>query len=179
LPHFLHPTEELYALIEKYIKLHRITPFDRDLKALAQTVKAKRKAAYEERARVVDQRLSNALEAAKRFMTPPLRSFTVRSAVAVLRVAQSEYEEAIEDGKFTKPVEYQDSRGFVWQSERMLTGIASELKGIDAEGLAKLRADFERLKAAWPELLPPATPLLTPAEIAALISDIERSAARF
>jgi len=179
LPHFLHPTEELYALIENYIKLHRITPFDRDLKALAQTVKAKRKAAYEERARVVDQRLSNALEAAKRFMTPPLRSFTVRSAVAVLRVAQSEYEEAIEDGKFTKPVEYQDSRGFVWQSERMLTGIASELKGIDAEGLAKLRADFERLKAAWPELLPPATPLLTPAEIAALISDIERSAARF
>ena len=43
LPHFLHPTEELYALIEKYIKLHKITPFARDLQALAQTVKAKRR----------------------------------------------------------------------------------------------------------------------------------------
>jgi hypothetical protein len=179
LPHFLHPTEELYGLLEKYIKLHQITPFERDLKALAQAVKAKRQGAYEARARIVDQRLSNALETAKRFMTPPVRRFTVRSAVAVLRVAQSEYEAAIHDGKFTKPVEYQDSRGFVWQSERMLGAIASELQGIDAAGLAKVRADFERLKAAWPDLLPPPAPLLAPAEISALISDIERHAARF
>src|SRR5215813_12372875 len=61
LPHFLHPTEELYALLEKYLKLHHITPFDRDLKALAQAVKAKRKGAYSERLRIVDQRLTNAL----------------------------------------------------------------------------------------------------------------------
>jgi len=179
LPHFLHPTEELYGLLEKYIKLHQITPFDRDLKALAQAVKAKRQGAYEARARVVDQRLSNALETAKRFMTPPVRTFTVRSAVAVLRVAQSEYEAAIEDGRFTKPVEYQDSRGFVWQSERMLGAIAGELEGIDAAGLAKVRADFERLKAAWPDLLPPPAPVLAPGEISALISDIELHAARF
>jgi hypothetical protein len=179
LPHFLHPTEELYALLEKYIKLHHITPFDRDLKALAQTVKAKRKGAYEERLRIVDQRLSTALETAKRFMTPPVRTFTVRSAMAVLRVAQSEYETAIEEGKFTKPVEYQDSRGFVWQSERMLDAIGTELKGIDAAAFAKVRADFERLKAAWPDLLPPPAPLLAPGEISALIAAIELNAARF
>jgi hypothetical protein len=178
LPHFLHPTEELYALLEKYIKLHHITPFDRDLKALAQTVKAKRKGAYAERLRIVEGRLGAALETAKRFMTPP-RTFTVRSAVAVLHTAQSEYEAAIEDGKFTKPVEYQDSRGFVWQSERMLDAIANELKGIDAAALAQIRADFARLKAAWPEPLPPAAPLLAPGEISALIADIERNAARF
>src|SRR5262249_51124029 len=105
LPHFLHPTEELYALLEKYLKLHHIPPFDRDLKALAQAVKAKRKGAYEGRLRVVDQRLTTALAAAKRFMTPPVRTFTMKSAVAVLRAAQSEYEEAIEDGKFVKSVE--------------------------------------------------------------------------
>src|SRR5215475_14404613 len=52
LPHFLHPTEELYGLIEKYIKLHNITPFERDLKALAQAVKAKRKGAYEQALKV-------------------------------------------------------------------------------------------------------------------------------
>jgi len=179
LPHFLHPTEELYALLEKYLKLHHIPPFDRDLKALAQAVKAKRKGAYEGRLRVVDQRLTTALAAAKRFMTPPVRTFTMKSAVAVLRAAQSEYEEAIEDGKFVKSVEYQDSRGFVWQSERMLDAIADELKGIDAASLAKIRADFERLKAAWPDLLPPPAPVLAPGEIAELIADIEHDAARF
>ena len=112
LPHFLHPTEELYGLMEKYIKLHNIPPFNRDLQALAQTVKAKRKGAYEQALKVVDRRLDAALDVAKKFMTP-VRSFTVRTAVEVLRVAQSEYEASMEDGKFVKPVEYQDSRGFV------------------------------------------------------------------
>ena len=179
LPHFLHPTEELYGLMEKYIKLHKITPFGRDLQALAQAVKAKRQGAYEQRLKLVQQRLTAALDAAKRFMTPPLRTFTVRTVVAVLRAAQSEYEEAIEDGKFTKPVEYQDSRGFVWQSEQMLSAIANELQAIDAAGLAKVRADFERLKTAWPEVMPPAQPLLATGEISALISDIELHTARF
>ena len=112
LPHFLHPTEELYALMEKYIKLHRIPPFNRDLQALAQAVKAKRKGAYEQALKVVDRRLDAALAVAKKFMTP-VRNFTVRSAIEVLRVAQSEYETSMEGGKFVKPVEYQDSRGFV------------------------------------------------------------------
>src|SRR5215470_9106068 len=43
LPHFLHPTEELYGQMEKYIKLHNMQPFGRELQALAQTVKARRK----------------------------------------------------------------------------------------------------------------------------------------
>jgi len=97
----------------------------------------------------------------------------------VLRVAQSEYEASIEDGKFAKPVEYQDSRGFVWQSERMIGAIAGELQGIDATGLVQVRADFERLKQAWPDVMPPPTPRLAPGELSALISDIELHAARF
>ena len=85
----------------------------------------------------------------------------------------------VEQGKFVKPVEYQDSRGFVWQSERMFTAIAGELKSIDAAGLAQIRADFERLKQAWPGLLPPPAPRYTPGELSALISDVELHAARF
>ena len=112
-------------------------------------------------------------------MTPPVRTFTVRTAVAVLRAAQSEYETSIEDGKFTKPVEYQDSRGFVLQSERMLNAIANELAGIDAAGFASVRSDFERLKQAWPDVMPPAAPVLAAGEISALISAIELHAARF
>jgi hypothetical protein len=179
LPHFLHPTEELYGLMEKYIKLHNILPFGRELQALAQAVKAKRKGAYSQALKVVDQRLTGALDVAKRFMTPAVRTYTVRSAIEVLRAAQSEYETSMENGRFVKPVEYQDSRGFVWQAERMLEGIAPELTKIDAEALAKIRADFVRLKAAWPAPMPPPAPILEVGQMSAIISDIELHTSRY
>ena len=59
-------------------------------------------------------------------------------------MALSEYETSIEDGRFAKPVEYQDSRGFVWQAERMIEGAAAELAKADAEALAKIRARIRR-----------------------------------
>ena len=178
MPHFLHPTEELYGVIEKYIKLHRIPPFKRDLQALAQAVKGKRKGAAAQAAKVVDRRLDAALAIAKRFMTPQ-RNFTVRSAVEVLRVAQSEYEASIEDGKFAKPVEYQDSRGFVLQAERMFQGTAAELARVDKDGLASIRTAFAKLKTAWPAPMPPDKPVLDVSEISSLISDIELHISRY
>src|SRR5215813_732096 len=68
LPHFLHPVEELYGVMEKYIKLHNMQPFGRELQALAQTVKAKRKGAYAQALKPVEKRLEAALGAAKTFM---------------------------------------------------------------------------------------------------------------
>jgi hypothetical protein len=173
LPHFLHPTEELYKLMEKYIKLHKMQPFGRELQALAQTVKAKRKGAYEQALKVVSQRLDAALEVAKKFMRPE-QSFAIRSAVEVLRTAQSEYEASMEGGAFVKPVEYQDSRGFVWRAERMIEDAAgSQPRPIEREQLARARAAFAKLKAAWPAPLPPPKPILQVSEISALISEIE------
>src|SRR5262249_47606169 len=90
LPHFLHPTEELYGRMERYIVLHNIPPFRRELQALAQTVKARRMGAYLQARAVVDQQLDSALAVAKQFMHP-LRGFTARSAAAILKVALSEY----------------------------------------------------------------------------------------
>mgnify|MGYP001255420371 CR=1 FL=1 len=178
LPHFLHPTEELYGLLDKYIKLHRIPPFQRDLLALAQTVKAKRKGAYQQSLRVVQGRLDTAMLTAKKYMHPQYR-FTVQSAVEILRVAHSEYEASIEDGKFTKPVEYQDSRGFVLRAERMIEGAAGVLGKLDAPALQRVRADFARLKAAWPAPMPPAAPVMEPGQILALVSDIELHMSRY
>lgn len=173
LPHFLHPTEELYGLMEKYIKLHGMQPFVRELQALAQTVKAKRKGAYEQALQPVNQRMDAALKVAKRFMRPE-RTFAVQSAVEVLRTAQAEYEGAMENGAFTKPVEYQDSRGFVWRAERVIEDAAKTgPQPLDAASLAKVRAVFARLKAAWPAPLPPAKPLLDGSQVSALISEIE------
>jgi hypothetical protein len=178
LPHFLHPTEELYGLMEKYIKLHNIRPFSRELQALAQAVKAKRKGAYEQALKVVDQRLEGALEAVKKFMNP-LRGFTARSAAEVLKVALSEYETSIEGGRFVKPVEYQDSRGFVWEAERMIEAAAPELARVDAAALERIRRALAKLKAAWPAPMPPDAPILQPGEMSALVSDIELHASRY
>jgi hypothetical protein len=173
LPHFLHPSEELYGLMEKYIKLHSMQPFGRELQALAQTVKARRKGAYEQALKPVHQRIESALKVAKRFMRPE-RTFAVQSAVEVLRTAQSEYEGAMENGVFTKPVEYQDSRGFVWRAERVIEEAAKVgPQPLDAANLAKVRAAFARLKAAWPSALPPEKPLLDVGQMSALISEIE------
>jgi hypothetical protein len=178
LPHFLHPTEELYALMEKYIKLHNIRPFSRELQALAQAVKAKRKGAYEQALKVVDQRLEGALDVVKKFMTP-VRGFTARSAAEVLKVALGEYETSIEGGRFVKPVEYQDSRGFAWEAERLIEGAAPELAKVDAAALARIRGALAKLKAAWPAPMPPDAPILQPGEMSALVSDIELHASRY
>jgi hypothetical protein len=75
----------------------------------------------------------------------------------------------MEGGRFTKPVEYQDSRGFVWQAERMIEAAAAADRAVRA----KTRAAFARLKTAWPAPLPPAKPVLEVGEISALISEIE------
>jgi hypothetical protein len=178
LPHFLHPTEELYGLMERYIKLHNMQPFRRELQALAQTVKARRKGAYQEALKAVERKLAAALGVAKKFMTP-VRRFTLQSAVEVLRVAQSEYEASIEDGKFAKPVEYQDSRGFVWQAERMIEGVAGELAKLDAVALGKVRAELAKLKAAWPRPMPPEAPVMEVGQVSAIISDIELHVSRY
>jgi hypothetical protein len=172
LPHFLHPSEELYGLMEKYIKLHKMPPFGRELQALAQTVKAKRKGAYEQVLKPVHQRLDAALGIAKKFMRPE-RSFAIKSAIEVLRTAQSEYEGSMEGGVFVKPVEYQDSRGFVWRAERVIEDAVAGTQQIDPEQLAKVRAAFARLKTAWPAPLPPPKPLLDAGQVSALISEIE------
>jgi hypothetical protein len=178
MPHFLHPTEELYGLMEKYIQLHNMRPFRRELQALAQAVKAKRKGAYDQALKVVDQRLSGALDVAKKYMNP-LRGFTARSAAEVLKVALGEYEQSIEGGRFAKPVEYQDSRGFVWEAERMIEAAAPELTRIDADALARIRGALAKLKAAWPAPMPPDAPILQPGEMSALISNIELHTSRY
>src|SRR5204863_77351 len=79
----------------------------------------------------------------------------------------------IEGGRFVKPVEYQDSRGFVWEAERMIEAAAPELTRVDAAALERIRSALAKLKAAWPAPMPPDTPILQPGEMSALVSDIE------
>jgi hypothetical protein len=121
----------------------------------------------------VSQRLEAALQVANQFMRPE-QKFAMQSAVEVLRTAQSEYEASMENGAFVKPVEYQDSRGFVLRAEQVIEAAAKmRPQPLDAEHLAKVRAAFAKLKTAWPAPLPPPQPVLDVSQISALISEIE------
>jgi hypothetical protein len=180
LPHFLHPTEELYGLMERYIKLHKVTPFDRQLKQLAQAVKARNKAAYDQALKVVDQRMSNAMTAFRRFMTgPPFTSFTAQAIVETLNVARSEYEAAIEDGRYSKPVEYQDSRGFVLHAESVMMAHAEAFEAVDRLAFAELRRMLGEIKAAWPGPLPPEKVGMSPSVLGERIEAFAKQAARY
>ncbi len=180
LPHFLHPTEELYGLMERYIKLHKIAPFDRQLKQLAQAVKARNKAAYAQSLKVVDQRMSNAMTAFKRFMTGlPFTSFTAQAVVETLKIAGAEYEAAIENGRFAQPVEYQDSRGFVIHAESVMTAQAAAFEAVDRHAYAELRRLFAEIKPAWPGPMPPEKVEISPAALSERIEAFAKQASRF
>lgn len=180
LPHFLHPTEELYGAMERYIKLHKITPFDRQLKQLAQAVKARNKPAYAQALKIVDERLTNALTGFKRFMQgAPFTSFTARTIVELLNVAREEYASAIEDGRYAKPVEYQDGRGFVSYADVLLTAQAKEFEAIDRLAYAELRRHIDEIKTAWPTAVPPDKVGMTLAVLAVKIDTFAKQATRY
>ena len=135
--------------------------------------------AYEHNAKVVQQRLTGALEKFKSFMTPPLSSYAVRTVNEVLKVAALEYEAAIEDGKFVNPMEYQDARGFVWTAEAMYADVAKDLEKLDAGKLAEIRSLIAELKEAFPTTMPPDAPRMNSDTLAARVSRIEELSAAY
>ena len=178
LSHFLHPTEEIYGNLDRYITLHGVAPFDGQMKALAQAVKARRIGAYRQALKVVDERLDGAFSVFKTYMNPLPRT-TIKAVVAVLEAAAGEYASAIEDGRFTKPVEYQDGRGFVLHAERMIDGVARELGRTNQQALAEIRVHLAELKRAWPGPMPPPAPLVDAFTVAAIVARIEARSAAF
>ena len=172
LPHFLHPVEELYGKLGPELKPMKLKPFLAQLKALAQTVKAKNAAAYEVALKALNDRLEPvdaAMKADKKDWTP----FAVETALETMRSAIGEYGQSIEGGKFAKAVEYQDSRGFVWQADRLLTSLGGELTGKYPDAAKKARTELDVLKTAWPAAIPPAVPVMDAAQVTAAISKIE------
>ena len=108
----------------------------------------------------------------------PLRP-SPRALSEVLKAALSEYQTSLSSGRFANPVEYEDSRGFVWRADAMLEECARELARRDAAALANMRLRLARLKTAWPAPMPPPAPVLPADEVAGLIAEIASDAARF
>jgi hypothetical protein len=171
LPHFLHPSEELYGPIRGRLKDYNTPQFASALKLLATTVKQKMGGEeYDKAFKAVADALA-AADAGLKTKQQNWDSFQVETALELLKSATHEYEEAIVKGRIAKPVEYQDARGFVWQSEKMIEAVAPALEKKDADALQKVRAGYAELKKAWPEAMAPKTPVK---DYAAVLSDVSR-----
>jgi hypothetical protein len=171
LPHFLHPTEELYGPIRGKLKDYNTPQFATALKLLATVVKSKKGGDdYTNAKKAVDDALA-AADAGLKAKQQAWNSFQVETALELLKSSTKEYEEAIVKGRIAKPVEYQDARGFVWQSEAMIEALAPELEKKDADALKRVRDGFAELKKAWPAAMPPKTPVK---DYAAVLADVSR-----
>lgn len=192
LPHALHPVEELYGRMRENLKTFGVPPFLNALKALAQTVKARNIEAYQAALADVNRRLDAAEAQMRQAQAAQGQSgqaqsgqaqsgqdaagwsvFTGETALDMLEVAAEEYEASIEKGRFTKPVEYQDSRGFVWRAEQLIESVAAAYGQKDPAALTATRQAFAELKKAWPSAMPPARPVMEPAQVLAAVSRLE------
>lgn len=178
LPHFLHPSEEIYGKIRGDLKTYDVAPFAAALKALAQTVKAKNEAAYRTALAAVEERLA-AADKGVRSKTENWSAFAAQTVLEILRNATNEYEEALEKGRIAKPVEYQDSRGFVWQAEKLLSSVADDLATKDADAVKTALNEFSELKKAWPSAEAPKAPVKDLPQVLTGVSRIELQLGRF
>jgi hypothetical protein len=177
LPHFLHPTEEIYGDIKDKLADYNVQPFDDTLKMLADVVKAKKSAAYAKALKAVNDALATA-DSGMKAKEADWAGFVTESAVEAMKSAASEYEEAIVDGNIVKPVEYQDARGFIWQGAKMIESVAPALQKKDAAGLKQVRAGIAALKKVFPTAVPPRKAVQDHAALLGLVSRIELAAGK-
>lgn len=170
LPHFLHPAEEIYNGIKGNLATYKVRPFDSALKALTQTVKAKKKDAYDGALKLVNEALSQA-DAGLHEAEKDWAHFSIETALETLKVAGDEYGNAIEKGRIGKAVEYQDSRGFVWHAAALLDAVSADLGKKDAAALKQMQDALTELKKAWPAAVPPKKPVK---DVSAVLGDIAR-----
>ena len=185
LPHFLHPSEEIYDDIKDALAERKLAPFEEGLKSLVNLVKARR--GGNEYARALKS-IGDATAAADAFLKEGMSlkegmgdrwaSFVAEAAVEAIKTAAGEYENAIVGGRIAKPVEYQDARGFILEAERMIENVAAGLEKKDASALKEIRTRLVELKKVFPAAMPPRMPIKDHGAMLALVARIELAASR-
>jgi hypothetical protein len=174
-PHIGHPVEEIYADVEEQLAERKVPEFKTTLMNLQDLVQAgakdqtQVKTEFESSLKSVDRAIA-ALPTAER-QTP---AFVLKVMNGLLDTANSEYGAAIANQKISAVIEYQDSRGFVLYAEELYKAIAPALEKTDAKTQAEIEKNLTALKAVWPSVEPPAAPIKSPTEVAALIKAIEK-----
>jgi hypothetical protein len=177
LPHFLHPTEEIYGDLKDQLAGYQVPAFDAALKSLSDVVKAK-KGDYAKALKAVNDALAAADGGMKAKQQANWAGFVVEAAVEALKSATGEYQQAIVGGKIVKPVEYQDARGFIWQGDRMIESVAADAQKKDPAALAQVRAGLAELKKAFPSAMPPKTLIKDHAAVVGDVARIELAAGK-
>jgi hypothetical protein len=171
LPHFLHPSEELYGPIRGRLKEYDTPQFSTALKQLATIVKQKKGGdEYGKAFKAVEDALA-AADAGLKQKQQRWETFQLWTALELLASSTNEYREAIVKGRIAKPVEYQDARGFVWQSVKIIEAVAPALEKKDADALKRVREGFAELKKAWPAAMAPNMPVK---DYGSVLSDVSR-----
>ena len=177
LPHFNFPTEEIYGVIRDEVKTYKTPPFDGALKALSRTVRAQGAKQYPKARQQVEDALA-AADAGLKARQPNWPKFTVDVAMAVLKAAPDEYDDAVAKGRIVHPIGYQTARGFILQAERMVEGVAGELAGNNAAVLSDIRAGFADLKQAFAAVNPPKQAVIDYQAVLGIVSKIELAAGK-
>jgi hypothetical protein len=177
LPHFLHPTEEIYGDLKDQLADYQVPAFDAALKTLSDVVKAK-KGDYAKALKAVNDALAAADAGMKTKQQANWPGFVVEAAVETIKSATVEYQQAIVGGKIAKPVEYQDARGFIWQGDRMIESVAADVEKKDPAALANVRTGLAELKKAFPSAMPPKTPVKDHAAVLGDVARIELAAGK-
>jgi hypothetical protein len=175
--HFGFPREEIYGLIREDLRSYKVPAFDGALKALVNVAKA-RNARQFPKARQSVETLLAAADASLKARQQSWPRFTMAVAIAVLKTAPDEYEDAVVKGRVVRPIGYQTARGLVLQAERMIEGVAGEFTGDNAAALADIRAGFAELKAAQPSVDAPKQAAIDEAAFQRAVGKIETAAAK-
>jgi DNA uptake protein ComE-like DNA-binding protein len=178
-PHIGHPVEEIYADVEEQLNERKVKEFKTPLISLHDQVKAGGKDAaklstnFASSMKSVEDAIAG-LPATQR--TSP--SFALQVIAGLLDSADAEYTAAIANNKISQAVEYQDSRGFVLYSQELYKAIEPQLTKSNAAVATSIGKSLTDVVKAWPSAIPPAAPVLAPAEVTKLVKSIESESAK-
>lgn len=174
-PHLGHPVEEIYVDLAEQLQERKVAEFKDVLTKTQDLVKTKSndpqvKPTYEQAMAAIDKAI--AALPANELQSP---AFVLKAMTEILETAVAEYTASISGGKISEAIEYQDSRGFVeYSKDTLLKQIQPKL---EPKLASELTAKMDKLFKAWPEPVPPATPVVSADEVANQVKAIEQAVA--
>lgn len=173
--HFGFPREEIYGVIREDLPAYKTPHFDGSLKDLVRAVKARSLKRYQKALQNVEHALSMA-DANLKTRQPNWPRFVAQVAIALLKVAPDEYDDAVDKDRIVRPVGYQTARGFILQADRMIESVAVDLSLNNASALADIRSGFAQLKQGFVTVKSPKQPVLNNSDAAAIVARVALAA---
>jgi hypothetical protein len=174
--HFGFPREEIYGVIRDQLRTYNTPPFDSALRALARAAKSRDAKQFPKLRQKVEDALV-AADAGLKARQPNWPRFTLAVAVAVLKSAPDEYDDAVAKGRIVRPIGYQSARGLILQADRMIESVAAELGAANAAALTDIRAALSQLKTNFASLAAPKEAIITDVMFQNAVGKFEQSAA--